>query len=78
MFLCYLKWTMGPISVIWINASVNSLHAVMSYADFVFKINFFQVILSGTISEYQSVWNLIRTYVLIWAQTVCKGFQQTK
>ena len=35
---------------------------------------------SGTLSEYQVVWIQIRTdilSVLIWVQTVCKGYQQT-
>ena len=37
-------------------------------------------VLSGTLSEYQMVWIQIRTdmqSVLIWVQTVCKGYQQT-
>ena len=36
--------------------------------------------LSGTLSECQTVWIPIRTdvlSVLIWVQTVCKGYQQT-
>ena len=36
--------------------------------------------LSGTLSECQMVWIQIRTntlLVLIWPQTVCKGYQQT-
>ena len=32
-----------------------------------FKINFFRKILSGTLTECQTIW--------IWVQTVCKGFQ---
>ena len=47
-------------------------------ADFFFKINF-QQILSGTLSECQTVWSQIRTdilSVLIWFQTVCKNYQQ--
>ena len=34
--------------------------------------------ISGTLSECQTVWNQIRTdvlSVLIWIQTVCKGYQ---
>ena len=45
-----------------------------------FKIIFFEKILSGTLSECQTVWTQIRTdilSVLIWVQTVCKGYQQT-
>ena len=47
-------------------------------ADF-FQNKLFQIKLSGTASECQMVWNLIRTdilSVLIWTQTVCKGYQQ--
>ena len=36
-----------------------------------------QKILSGTISECQTVWTQIRTDILIWLQIVCKGYQQT-
>ena len=41
---------------------------------------FFSKILSGTLSECRTVWIQIRTgvlSVLIWVQTVCKGYQQT-
>ena len=40
----------------------------------------FQKVLSGALSECQTVWIQIRMYilsVLIWVQTVCKGYQQT-
>ena len=40
----------------------------------------FQKILSGTLSQCQTVWIQIRTYVLsvlIWIQTICKVYQQT-
>ena len=50
-----------------------------SSADF-FQSKLFQIILSGTPSEYQNVWTKIRTdilSVLIWVQTVCKDHQQT-
>ena len=46
-----------------------------------FKINFFKKILSGTLSEYQTIWTQIRTdilSVLIWDQTVCKGLVHRK
>ena len=45
-----------------------------------FQNQIFQNILSGTLSECQTVWIQIRTnimLVLIWVQTVCKGYQQT-
>ena len=45
-------------------------------ADF-FQNYLFQNILSETLSECQTVWIQIRTdlSVLIWFQTVCKGYQ---
>ena len=49
-------------------------------AVFFLKIDFFQKILSGTLSECQTVLIQTRTdilLVLIWFQTVCKGYQQT-
>ena len=64
---------------------LNTLHAgyffmlLLSSADF-FQNKLFQNILSGTLSECQIVWIQIRTdrmSVLIWVQTVCKGYQQT-
>ena len=39
-----------------------------------FKINLFLKILSGTLSECQTVWIQVRFF---WVQTVCKGYQQT-
>ena len=46
-----------------------------------FNINFFkQKKYSGTLSEFQTVRIQIKTdvlSVLIWVQTVCKGYQQT-
>ena len=45
-----------------------------------FKINLFRKILSGTLSEWQTLWIQIRTdslSVLIWVKTVCKGHQHT-
>ena len=50
----------------------------LSSADF-FQNEGFQEILSGIQSECQTVWIQIRTdilSVLIWVQTVCKGYQQ--
>ena len=50
-----------------------------SSADF-FQNLLFQKIISGTLTECQTVWIQIRTdilSVLIWVQTVCKGYQQT-
>ena len=55
---------------------LDSFLCFLSSADF-FKI--FQIIFSGTLSVYQTVWIQVRTdilSVLIWAQTVCKGYQQ--
>ena len=45
-----------------------------------FKIIFFQKTLLEPLSECQTVWIQIRTdvlSVLIWVQTVCKGYHQT-
>ena len=50
-------------------------------ADFFFQNKHFQKILSGTLSECQTVWIQTRMdilSVLTWVQTVCKGYQQTK
>ena len=47
-------------------------------ADF-FQNSIFEIILSETLSECQTVWIQIRTdigSVLIWVQTVCKALQQ--
>ena len=44
-----------------------------------FKISFFKK-KSGTLSECQTIWTQIRTdimSVLIWVQTICKGYQRT-
>ena len=44
----------------------------------ILKINFFKKKLSGVLSERPAVWIQIRTdllFVLIWVQTVCKGYQ---
>ena len=44
-----------------------------------FQKHFFLKILSGTLSEYQTVWIQIRTdilWILIWVQTVRKGYQK--
>ena len=54
-------------------------HAVFSSADFFFQNQIFQKILSGILSEHQTVWIQIRPTILlglIWIQTVCKGFKQ--
>ena len=51
----------------------------LSSADF-FQNKFFEKILSGIPSEYQTVWTLIRpddSSGLIWVQTVWQGYQQT-
>ena len=69
--------------------SIESLHSLtffmlgkflmllLSSADFFKIINFKKK--SGTLSKCQMVWIQIRTnilLVLIWVQTVCKGYQQ--
>ena len=44
-----------------------------------FKVNLFQKNISGILSECQTVWIQSRIDVLsilIWVQTVCKGYQQ--
>ena len=45
-----------------------------------FQIKLFQKILSGTLSQCQTIWIQISTdilSVLIWVQTVCKDYQPT-
>ena len=51
---------------------------LLSSADFL-QNKLFQKILSGTLTECQTVWiqTTDTTSVLTWAQTVCKGYQQT-
>ena len=54
---------------------------LLSSADFFFSKLTFSKHLSGTLSECQTVCIQIRTKVLsvlIWEQTVCKGYQHTK
>ena len=56
------------------------VQAFLSSADF-FQNQLFQKILSEIPSECQTVCILIRPNILsglIWVQTVCKGYQQTK
>ena len=55
---------------------------LLSSADFFFFFfkKLFQKIISGILLKCQMVWIKIRTdnlSVLIWVQTVCKGYQQT-
>ena len=65
-------------------SSFNSLHAV-NYSCFLSSTDFFQIqllrkIVSGMLSECQTVWIKIRPDILlglILVQTVCKGYQQT-
>ena len=49
----------------------------MSSADFIFKINFFQIFLSGIPFECQSDWIRPDVFFLAWAQSACKGYEQT-
>ena len=54
-------------------------HALLSSADFQNELKNIQKILSGTLSMCQMIWLQIRInilMVLIWVQTVCKGYQQ--
>ena len=51
------------------------------FSDFFFKIFFFEKNISDIPSECQTVWIQVRTDILlglIWVQTVCKGYKQTK
>ena len=53
---------------------------ILSSGDYFSKSIFLEKIQSGIQSECQTVWVQIRTdilSVLIWVQTVCKGYQQT-
>ena len=65
------------ISAFWV-----IFHAFAVVCQFFFGINFpfFKKLLSGTLLECQTVWIQISTdfsSILIWLQTVCKGYQQT-
>ena len=56
------------------------LHALLTSAD-LFQNQVFLKILSGIPSECQTIGIQIRTDILlvvIWIQTVCKGYQQTR
>ena len=58
---------------------LGNFHALVVIC-FLFSNKRFQNILSGELSECQMVWNQIMTdilSVLIWFQTVRKGYQQT-
>ena len=59
---------------------LGNFHAFfLSSADF-FQNQLFQIILSGILSECQTVWIQIRSDILsgqIWVQTVCKSYLQT-
>ena len=65
--------------------TINSLHAWLLSMLFcrllkIYKIIFYKKILSGTLSECQTVRIQIRpdkVSGLIWIQIVCKGYQQT-
>ena len=57
--------------------TVKVLTLSMVMASFLY---FLKKILSGTLSECQMIWIQIKTDILlllIWVQTVCKGYQQT-
>ena len=59
--------------------TLSTLVILLSPADF-FQINFSKKFFQEALTECQTVWIQIRTNilsVLIWVQTVCKGYQQT-
>ena len=63
---------------------LNSMHAGLFFMLFcrmlIFSKSIFKKTLSGIPSACQTVWIQIRTdimLVLIWVQTVCKGYLQT-
>ena len=59
----------------WLFACCVIFMLLFSHAAFYSKINSFK-----TLSECQMVWIQIRTdilFILIWFQTICKGYQQT-
>ena len=65
-------WTLCMLGIIWIYFMI-----FLSFADLFFKINLYQKIFPGTLSECQTVWIQIRTdvwSVLIWVQSVWKGY----
>ena len=66
--------------ILVVNSNWVIFHAFLSSADF-FQNQFFQKILSGIPSECQMIWiqiGLDFMSSLIWVQTVCKDYQQTK
>ena len=69
----------ASVAACYLIACLVIFHDFLSSADF-FQNLFFQKILTGTLSECQTVWIHIRTdflSVLTCVQTVCKGYQQT-
>ena len=83
--ICYLKWSSDQqTSTLYAAALITSLHAgklsmlLLPSADF-FQNYLFKKIISGTLSEWQTVWIQIRTdilSVLISVQTVCRRAKQ--
>ena len=64
-----------PVNKTVVNFSCFCCHLLIF-----FQNKHFQKILSGTLSESQTVWIQIRTdalLVLMWVQIVCKCYQQT-
>ena len=65
-------------------ATSSSLHSGYFFIFLLLSADCFQnlliqKVLSGTLSECQTVWIQIRAnilWVLIWVQAVCKGYQQ--
>ena len=53
------------------------LHAILSFMDFFFLINFFKKIFWNTIRVSNSLDpDQAKTLGLIWVQTICNGYQQ--
>ena len=67
------------LSITKIVSLKNITISLFKYLPAFFNDLFSQKNVSGTLSECQTVWLQIRTdvlSVLIWVQTVCKGYQQ--
>ena len=76
----YIFIKMDGLMIVWL--VIFHALVVVSCCCFCFLLLlfFFKIILSGTLSECQTVWFRFRTdvlSVLIWVHTVVKGYQQT-
>ena len=55
------------------------LHAFVDPPDFFLQSSCFKLIISGTLSECQTLWTqnqTKRTLDMIWVRTVCKGYHE--